>query len=898
MDVCTIIAKNYLAAARVLGESLREHHPEVGFHVLVIDAVDGYFDPEAEPFEVLSPDEIGLPDFEQMAGMYQILELSTSVKPWLLRHLLGRSEDGRVMYLDPDIRLYGRIDDVFDAMGEHGIVLTPHNTAPIPRDGKRPNEQDILIAGSYNLGFIGLGRGESADFLLDWWSERLEHDCIADHQNGLFVDQRWIDLVPGLAERHFLLRDPGFNLAYWNLPTREVVKDPQGGYSVNGVPLRMFHFSGFDPRKPHMLSKYQDRIRLPEEPVLTELTADYAAALWAAGHEQTSTWPYSYDATASGMRLSPPHRAAYRAGVLEDDLSGSLFTVAGEEQYLAWCNRPAKLRGTATGVTRFLETVHDDRDDLRATYPNLDDPDDAYGFIGWAHVFGSQEIPIPDTLLPPHEVAGTARDGATPAASGGPAGVNVAGYLRAELGVGEVARQIVSALDTQQVPLVPVGLHAPGSRSAHDFGAEREIAAPFDVNVICVNADGLPAFAHQAGPGFFEGRHSIGVWWWELSEFPEQWHGAFDLVDEVWVGSRFVADALAAVSPVPVMSFPLPVTVPEGVGADRAALGLPGGFTFLFSFDFNSVFERKNPLGAIEAFKRAFGPEEDVHLVVKSINGDRDPDNLDRLRLAAEDHPNVHLMSEYLSAADKERLTASCDAYVSLHRSEGFGIGMAEALLHGKPVVATAYGGNVDFLDETTGYPVRHRPARVGDGAWPYEADAQWVDPDVDHAAELMRRVVADPHEAADRTRRGRERIRTRHSLEAAGAILARRLEAIGNRRAGTAPRTTPAATANGAGAPAGGLARLRRVAGRALRGAAPPPPAAAPAVDVDAVVRDAVAGLRREGALAQSADLAELRRLRAALDSLRATQHETQRQLDELRTALPRERSQPRGAE
>jgi len=892
MDICTIVAKNYLAAARVLGESLREHHPEVGFHVLVVDATEGYFDPEAEPFEVLGPDDIGLPDFEQMAGIYSILELSTAVKPWLLRHLLERSGDGRVMYLDPDIRLYGRIDDVFDAIGEHGLVLTPHNTDPIPRDGLKPSEQDILVAGSYNLGFLGLGRGEFADLLLDWWSERLEHDCVADPENGLFVDQRWIDLVPGLAENYLLLRDPGFNLAYWNLPTRKVVKDEQGGYSVNGGPLRLFHFSGFDPKRPHVLSKYQDRIRLPDEPALAELCTGYAEALWAAGHEQTSAWPYSYAETASGMPLSPPHRAAYRAGVLEDGLSGSLFTAADEEEYLSWCNRPAQHGGAANGITRLLETIHSGRDDLQATYPDLDDPDDSYGFIGWAHVFGSNEVPIPEQLLPPHEVAGTARNDVATAASG-PAGVNVAGYLRAELGVGEVARQIIASLDTQQVPLVPVGLHAPNSRSAHDFGAERAVAAPFDVNLICVNADGLPAFARQAGPEFFDGRHSIGVWWWELSEFPEQWHGSFDLVDEVWVGSRFVADALTAVSPVPVMSFPLPVTIPEGVGADRAALGLPDGFVFLFSFDFNSVFKRKNPIGAIEAFTRAFGSEEDVHLVVKSINGDRDPENLDRLRLAAEPHPNVHLMSEYLSAADKERLTASCDAYVSLHRSEGFGIGMAEALLHGKPVIATGYGGNVDFLDETTGYPVRHRLVSVGEGAWPYEATAEWAEPDLDHAAELMRQVLAAPEEAAARTRRGGERIRSEHSRDAAGAHMARRLEAIGNRRAA---RPQPSA-ANGATLRGIGVAKLR-AAGRALRGRGSATPAADHDAAIDAAVRDALAELRREGALAQSSDLAELRRLRATLDSLHATQHETQRQLDELRAAVARQEGQPRRAE
>jgi glycosyltransferase involved in cell wall biosynthesis len=893
MDICTIIAKNYLAAARVLGDSIREHHPEVGFHVLVVDEVEGRFDPGAETFEVLRPQQIGLPDFERMAGIYEILELSTAVKPWLLKHLLERSDDGVVLYLDPDIRLYDRIDPVFDAVREHGVVLTPHNTEPIPRDGLKPSEADILVAGAYNLGFIGVGQSASADFLLDWWSERLERDCVADPANGLFVDQRWIDLVPGLTEDYALIRDPGFNLAYWNLATR-TLEQRGDAYEVNGEPLRLFHFSGFDPRHPHLLSKHQTRIRLADQPALAELCAGYADALWQAGHESASTWPYSYDESHGGIALKGVHRATYRKATADDEVTGSLFTAEGEREYLDWCNQPAEHGGASQGVTRFLEEVWGSRPDLQMIYRELDSPGGGRGFIGWAHAHGSHEVPIPPSLLPPYdegapaEIARSAEE---------PAGVNVAGYLRAELGVGQVARQIIAALDTQRIPLAPVGLHAPNSRAGHDFGVEREIAAPFDVNLICVNADGLPAFAHEAGPDFFADRHSVGVWWWELSEFPERWHDSFELVDEIWVGSRFVADALTAVSPVPVMSFPLPVSVPDGIGPDRAALGLPDGFLFLFSFDFNSVFKRKNPLGAIEAFTRAFAADEDVHLIVKSINGGQDPDNLDRLRLAAEPHPNVHLMPDYLSAADKERLTASCDAYLSLHRSEGFGIGMAEALLYGKPVIATGYGGNVDFLDESTGYPVDHRIVEVGADAWPYEPAARWADPDLDHAARLMRHVVANPAEAAERAARGAAQIRSEHSPAAAGERMARRLETI---RARSAEGRSQVVASNGgapAGSPLGRLRRLpRKVARRVVRG----PDRRAAADDVsrraDTLVRDAVAGLQRDGALAQATDLAEMRRLRDRLDSTHATQHEIRRQLEELRETVDRQQALLRG--
>ena len=190
-------------------------------------------------------DQLEIENFARMAVMYSVLELSTAVKPWLLRWMLRDDAEG-ALYLDPDMRVYAPLDDVFQAVRDHGLVLNPHFTDPMPRDGHKPNEQDILIAGSYNLGFIGIGSTTFADELLDWWGERLERDCIVDPERGFFVDQRWIDLVPGMAEDFHVLRDPGFNVAYWNLPTR-TVSERDGTWYVNGdVPLKLFHFSGFD----------------------------------------------------------------------------------------------------------------------------------------------------------------------------------------------------------------------------------------------------------------------------------------------------------------------------------------------------------------------------------------------------------------------------------------------------------------------------------------------------------------------------------------------------------------------------------------------------------------------------------------------------------------------------
>ncbi len=220
----------------------------------------------------------------------------------------------------------------------------------------------------------------------------------------------------------------------------------------------------------------------------------------------------------------------------------------------------------------------------------------------------------------------------------------------------------------------------------------------------------------------------------------------------------------------------------------------------------------------------------------------------------------------------------SCDAYVSLHRSEGFGIGMAEAMLAGKPVVATAYGGNTDFLTERTGYPVGYRLTAVGEGSWPYDPAARWADPDLDEAAAALRAVVDDRETATARTRAGAELLRAEHSHAAAGARMARRLEAIGGRR-------SSAAAANSAAAPTG--SRARRAAREAKRRLSEGVATGGGESSAANAVADALAELRHEGALAQAADLAELRRLRARIDAAHEAQRETQRKLDELRDAV-----------
>ncbi len=362
--------------------------------------------------------------------------------------------------------------------------------------------------------------------------------------------------------------------------------------------------------------------------------------------------------------------------------------------------------------------------------------------------------------------------------SGLPFGVNVVGYLRSELGVGELAREVIAALDACDVPTLPIAIPNELVRQGHHFACSRIGRPVFAINLICLNANALPWFAATA-PDFFPGRYSIGWWSWETSRFPAEWLGAFDPLDEVWVGSAFTAKALSPRSPIPVANVRQPIVLPAQVRANRSAFALnPDEFIFLFVFDYHSICRRKNPLGLIEAFVAAFPPGSGATLIVKSINGSLHPAAHHAVLAAAAVHPDIRVLDEYLSPGDKNELIASCDCYVSLHRSEGFGITMAEAMWLAKPVIATGYSGNTEYMTPSNSYPVDYTLMPVGAGAHPYPAHHEWAEPNLEHAAALMRTVFDNRDQALTLGLRAAADMHRRHSPAAAGAEIAARLEA------------------------------------------------------------------------------------------------------------------------
>jgi glycosyltransferase involved in cell wall biosynthesis len=303
---------------------------------------------------------------------------------------------------------------------------------------------------------------------------------------------------------------------------------------------------------------------------------------------------------------------------------------------------------------------------------------------------------------------------------------------------------------------------------------------PYAINLWNVNADAAAGLYQVLGAEFFQNCYNIGFWFWELAQFPEIWHSSFSYFQEIWVASSFVQGAVAACSPIPVVNIRAPVIKPAASTITRADLGLPPDkHLFLFVFDGLSFVERKNPLELIQAYRTAFEPSfQDTCLIIKATNLHRNPKIAQCLKGEME-HISGVLIDSYLSREELNGLFHHCDTYVSLHRSEGFGLTIAEAMSLGKPAIATAYSANMDFMSPANSYLVPYRLVELEEDYGPYKKGNLWAAPDIIEAAALMKRVVDNPDEAQQKGRLAQQDIEQFYGLETVAQLIIKRLETI-----------------------------------------------------------------------------------------------------------------------
>jgi glycosyltransferase involved in cell wall biosynthesis len=385
------------------------------------------------------------------------------------------------------------------------------------------------------------------------------------------------------------------------------------------------------------------------------------------------------------------------------------------------------------------------------------------------------------TLELPRMTPAARRNGAPPAGSGltDLPGVNVIGFLSGSLGLGGSARAYVHALQSIGCPLAlnDVVIDPHGKVS---FGS-LPVSLPHRINLLFVNPDVLPDLLSSAGVDFFAGRHTIACWFWELDTVPDAWQEALRTVDEIMAASAFIRDAFARASAKPVMLAPLPLPDRRDSGIGRHEFGVPDrAFLFLASFDFNSCVHRKNPAAVMEAFRRAFPRErDDVMLFIKTSQGHRHLDALGELVALASLDPRIRVRDGVIDESHLHALERCADAYVSLHRAEGFGLALAECMALGKPVVATAWSGNLQFMHEGNSCLVGYRLVPVPDGHYPHAAGLHWAEPDIEEAAAQMRRLVDEPAFAETIGRRAKADIAAALAPQRTAALIAARLKSL-----------------------------------------------------------------------------------------------------------------------
>jgi len=323
LHACTIIAKNYIAFARTLCDSFLAYHPNGVFHTLVVDDIDGYIDPTKERFEIISLASLNIPNLRDFCFKYNITELSTATKPYVLQYLFDAKHVDKVLYLDPDILVMDSLEDLYRRLDDHDMLLTPHLDTDYPDDGSKPDDAHIMRSGIFNLGFIALRKSDSVDRFLSWWQHKLYTKCLVDPSAGYFVDQKFVEYAYVLFNNFFIVNDTGYNVAYWNLHSRTVTYR-DGHWMCNDGRLFFYHFSNYKPENSQSISGHQTRFAFSDLPDLLRLFSHYHDLLIKNGYHESQSWPYTYSAFKNFRELRQVLLRSYRGYAKEINIENLL----------------------------------------------------------------------------------------------------------------------------------------------------------------------------------------------------------------------------------------------------------------------------------------------------------------------------------------------------------------------------------------------------------------------------------------------------------------------------------------------------------------------------------------------------------------------------------------------
>ncbi|MBQ8982602.1 MAG: glycosyltransferase [Lachnospiraceae bacterium] len=363
-----------------------------------------------------------------------------------------------------------------------------------------------------------------------------------------------------------------------------------------------------------------------------------------------------------------------------------------------------------------------------------------------------------------------------------PHGINLIGCVQAEIGLGQSCRLLANELEHTGIEYSIHNFKLDGELREEDHSYDHKIRddLPYGINIFHIEPlDLAVAFNNTLDVSVWKDRYNIAFWLWELEEFPKAWVQALELVDEIWTPSEFASRSVRTVTDKPVYTIPYHITAPIDNQYNRRYFKLPEDqFLFLVMYDTNSTMARKNPMGAIEAFKRAFSPEDKhVGLVLKMNNPKQE--DIEELQRSFGDYRNIYYITDIMDKVVVNSLIACVDVFVSLHRAEGFGLVMAEAMLNGTPCIATNWSSNTEFMNEEVACMVDYTFTVLEKDAPPYDKGVRWADANTDTAARYMRRLTEDRKYYETLAVSGRDYIMSKLGIQQAVDKITERIRGI-----------------------------------------------------------------------------------------------------------------------
>lgn len=713
-------------------QSLERCNPSWDRYTVLVDNIQNYVGVD-ENFTVIPVEELGLVDLNSFFRRYDILEANTAVKPWAFEKLFNKGYDN-VIYFDPDIEVYTQLK-MESELNNNLMLLTPHILESIVDDIDNYDDVRIILAGIYNLGFIALSKHEDLKRFLSWWKGKLEYHCLNDPSLGYFVDQKWMDLAPVLFKGVVISNDESYNVAYWNIVERK------------GVEPSFFHFSGINLKSDKYLSVHRKSLLLSNcSEIIQTKIKEYKNSLLKNDYLSCSTIKYGYKKDVKGTYSGIYNKDNYRLydkyvwmsessefndyvekGILDiyvsyikdyykdplvisifiDDLLVKDFVLENKESVLSVDIHSTKIhkiliKSSHSFVPEKIGLNSDNRT-LSIGIWKIQNNDNVIFNFEKREYFKKELLSERRPLK---------------------IGYNLIGYMQSEAGTSQTARYIADSLDRLHIQYSIMDIEG-------DLSNRK-----YNTNIFFVNGDFK--LSNTFDSDLFDGCKNIGYWCWETENVPVDWYENEDVLDEIWTISNFCQNAISLKSNIPVLTVIPQLDFNINDDFDFTKYGIvENTFKFLFIYDSNSVTKRKNPEAVIESFLTAKKSDKfkDAILIIKTNSNEINSYKRD----------DIIIINEVLSRQETYELHNIANCFISLHRAEGLGLNILEALYLGKPVIATGWSGNVELVNYYDNYHlVDYKLIKIGVNYSPYKEDDIWAEPNISHAAELMIEVLSD----------------------------------------------------------------------------------------------------------------------------------------------------------